>query len=197
MSGFAQSLRGAFMLLLICTFLLGGVYPLVVTAMSQILFHDQAQGSLIKRGDRIVGSRLIGQHFTSQKYFWGRPSTTQPPYNPMASAGTNLGVSNPQLLADINARLATLKETARTRARTPFELVTTSASGLDPHISLMAAQYQLPRVAKARGMKEETLQAMINDHTGPAVLPGWLAEPYVNVLMLNLALDDMANGRKK
>ncbi|NBO19528.1 MAG: potassium-transporting ATPase subunit KdpC, partial [Proteobacteria bacterium] len=174
MSAFMQGLRSAFMLLLICTLLLGGAYPLTVTALTQILLHDQAQGSLIKRGDRIVGSRLIGQHFASAKYFWGRPSASQPPYNPEASGGSNLGVSSPVLLETINSRIAAMKDSGRSKSRIPFEMVTASASGLDPHISLAAALYQLPRVARARSMKEEAVLAVIREHTAPAMLPGWL-----------------------
>lgn len=197
MTAFVENLRGAFMLLLTCTLLLGGVYPVTVSALSQILFNDQSHGSLVRRGDRIVGSRLIGQNFTSVKYFWGRPSATQPPYNPMASAGSNLAVTSPVLLEAINARIAALRDVSRTRVRIPYDLVTASGSGLDPHISLAAAQYQVPRIARARGLKEEPLQKLISEHSGPALLPGWLAEPYVNVLLLNLALDDMAESRKK
>ena len=182
-------LRAAVALLLLCTVLLGGIYPLMVTAIAQLLFHNKAEGSLVERGGKVIGSELIGQSFSDPKYFWGRLSATTPPYNPAASGGSNLSANNPKLLEAVNARMAALQQAdPDNRAPVPVDLVTASGSGLDPHISLAAAMYQVGRVARARGKRPEAVQQLLNDLT---INPGHglLGEPYVNVLELNLALD--------
>ena len=172
------------------TTLTGIMYPLVVTGLGQWLFPAQAHGSLVYRDGKAVGSLLVGQNFTEPKHFWGRPSATTPvPNNAAASGGSNLGPLNPALVDAVKGRLEALRAADPTNAApVPNELVTASASGLDPHISLAAAEYQLPRVARARHMREETLRALVNDFTqNPGF--GLLGEPYINMLELNLALD--------
>jgi K+-transporting ATPase ATPase C chain len=168
------------------TLLTGGAYPLVVTAAAQALFPAQANGSLI--GDR--GSRLIGQSFAEQKYFWSRPSATAPgPYNAAASAGSNLGPTNPALAAAVQQRVQALRAADPTNvAPVPIDLVTASASGLDPHISPAAARYQCERVARARKLEPQLVQLLIDQNTEGRSL-GVLGEPRVNVLALNRALD--------
>jgi len=185
-----RDLRPAIVLLLLLAALTGVVYPLLVTGVAQWIFPHQANGSLVVREGQIVGSELIGQPFDAPGYFWGRPSATDPfPYNAAASAGSNLGPSNPLLVEVVRARVAALRaaEPGDTR-RIPADLVTASASGLDPHISLAAALYQAPRVARERGMTEEDVEALIRRCTAGRQL-GVLGEPRVNVLELNLALD--------
>lgn len=182
-------LRLTITLLLVFTLLLGGVYPLAVTAVAQIFFPDKATGSLMVRGDKVIGSALLGQEFSDPKYFWGRLSATVPPYNAAASSGSNLGQTNPKLQEAINARVkALLKDDPHMKMRIPVDLVTASASGLDPHISVAAAKYQVTRVAKARHKKEEEIQALVKEHSPPPLM-GYIGEPRVNVLELNLALD--------
>jgi K+-transporting ATPase ATPase C chain len=170
--------------------LTGIVYPALVTAVSALAFPHQAQGSLIVRGDTIVGSELIGQSFTGPRYFWSRPSATGPhPYNAASSGGSNLGPSNPALAAAVAVRVAALRAAdPGNPAAVPVDLVTASASGLDPHISPAAAEYQVARVARARGLAEGTVRAAVAAHTLPRQL-GLLGEPRVDVLALNLALD--------
>jgi len=183
-------LRPALVLLLVLTFLTGIVYPLVVTGLAQTLFPFQAHGSLILRDGKAVGSTLIGQSFTDPGHFWGRPSATGPmANNAAASGGSNLGPMNPALIDAVKARVADLHAADSSNTATvPVDLVTASASGLDPHISLAAAHYQLGRVAMARKLSTRTVQGMIDEATqGP--LLGLLGEPVVNVLQLNLALD--------
>lgn len=179
------------------TLVTGVAYPLVVTAVGQGAFPHQAHGSLIVRDGKPVGSALIGQNFSDPGHFWGRPSATAEfPNNAAASGGSNQGPLNPALIDAAKGRLEALRAADPTNtAPVPVELVTASASGLDPHISPAAAQYQLARVAAARKLAPETVQALVAQHTEPPLL-GVLGEPVVNVLQLNLALDaHSANGK--
>jgi K+-transporting ATPase ATPase C chain len=172
------------------TLLTGVIYPLLTTAVAQTIFPHQANGSLIEQEGVIVGSELIGQPFTDPAYFWGRPSLTQPyPYNAAASAGSTLAPSNPALTEEVAARIAAL-ETAdpANTLPIPVDLVTASASGLDPHISLAAAEYQVERVARVRGVDTAVVRQLVNQYTEGRTV-GVLGEPRVNVLHLNLALD--------
>ena len=188
----ARLLRPAIMLLLLLTAITGVAYPFAVTGLAQLLFPKQANGSLILRGGKPVGSALIGQSFTDPKYFWGRPSATTPqPYNGAASGGSNLGPSNPALTAAVKQRIAALHAAdPGDDARVPVDLVTASGSGLDPDISPAAALYQLNRVARARGLPPAEVRALIDRQTRSRQF-GVLGEPRVNVLELNLALDEL------
>jgi K+-transporting ATPase ATPase C chain len=180
-----QSLR----MLLALTLLTGVLYPLVVTGIARVAFPRQAGGSLIVRDGRVVGSTLIGQPFYSPGYFWSRPSATAPPYNAGASSGSNLGPLHATLADTVRARVAALRAADPTlTGPVPIDLVTMSASGLDPHISVAAARAQAPRVARARGMDPAAVEALIDRHTTGRTL-GLLGEAVVNVLELNLALD--------
>ncbi len=185
-------LRPAIVLLVLMTVLLGVAYPLLVTGAADVLFPSQAAGSLIVRDGRLIGSRLIGQPFSDPKDFWSRPSATAPqPYNGLASGGSNLGPLNPALLSAVRARIAALHAAdPANRAPVPVDLVTASASGLDPDISLAAAYYQAGRVARARGLPLAAVRALIASHGRGRAL-GLLGEPRVNVLELNLALDHL------
>jgi K+-transporting ATPase ATPase C chain len=178
------------MAILIFTLMTGVIYPLVVTGVAQLVFPHQANGSLITANGQTVGSALIGQQFDDSKYFWGRLSATGPfPYNAAASSGSNLGPSNPALLDAVKARIAALKAADPTNTQPiPVDLVTASASGLDPDISVAAAFYQIPRVARVRGMSETAVRALVDQFTQGRQF-GFLGEPRVNVLELNLALD--------
>ena len=184
-------IRPALMTLLIFTLITGVIYPLVVTGVAQLVFPRQANGSLIVRNGQAVGSELIGQSFDDPKYFWGRPSATSPfPYNAAASSGSNLGPSNPTLMEAVQARIAALKAADPTNTQPiPVDLVTASASGLDPDISVAAALYQVQRVARKRGMSEMAVRALVDQYTEGRQF-GFLGEPRVNVLKLNLALDE-------
>lgn len=186
-----QQLRPAVMTLLLFTLLTGLAYPLAVTAVAQLAFPRQAQGSLIERDGQAVGSDLIGQPFDDPAYFWGRPSATGPfAYNAAASSGSNLGPTNPALFEAVQARVEALREAdPGNDAPIPVDLVTASGSGLDPHISPAAAALQLPRVARARGMDEAALAELVAAHTEGRSF-GLLGEPRVKVLALNLALDE-------
>jgi K+-transporting ATPase ATPase C chain len=161
-----------------------------VTGIAQLAFPHQANGSLIVVNGKTVGSTLIGQQFTAPKYFWGRLSATGPyPYNAASSSGSNLGPSNPALLDEVKARIAALKAADPGNTQPiPVDLVTSSGSGLDPDISVAAALYQLPRVARVRGLNESAVRALVDQYTQGRTL-GFLGEPRVNVLQLNLALD--------
>jgi potassium-transporting ATPase KdpC subunit len=183
-------IRPALVLLLILTVITGLAYPLVLTGVAQLLFPDQASGSLIVRDGHPIGSRLIGQAFSEPKYFWSRPSATTPqPYNGVGSTGSNLGPLNPALTDAVRSRIEALRAAdPSNHAPVPVDLVTASASGLDPDISVAAAEYQAPRVARVRGLELGTVQALIAAHTKGRWL-GFLGEPRVNVLELNLALD--------
>lgn len=189
----AEVWRPAVLLLALFTLLCGGIYPLAVTGVAQGLFPEQANGSLVRRGDVVVGSALIGQPFDDAGHFWGRPSATGPtPYNAAASAGSNLGPLNPVLHDAVAARVEVLRAANPGQAApVPVDLVTTSASGLDPHISPAAAAWQVPRVARARGLDEGALRVLVAAHTEGRTW-GILGEPRVNVLRLNLALDSAA-----
>jgi len=178
------------LLLLVMTLLLGVVYPYAVTGIAAVAFPGEATGSVIERDGSAVGSALIGQPFSDAKYFWSRPSATGPmPYNGAASSGSNLGPLNPALAEAVKARIETLRVAdPGNTAAVPTDLVTASGSGLDPHISPEAAAYQVSRVAKARGVPEDRLRALVEEHTQGRQL-GFLGEPRVSVLTLNLALD--------
>ncbi|HJR78052.1 MAG TPA: potassium-transporting ATPase subunit KdpC [Nitrospiraceae bacterium] len=185
-----KQLKPALMTFLVLTILTGLVYPLTVTGLAQFLFPRQANGSVIVRDGKAVGSELIGQYFDAPQYFWGRPSATSPvPYNAAASSGSNLGPTNPALAEAVKARIATLKAAdPGNEASIPVDLVTASGSGLDPHISPAAAFYQVSRVARARDLDEESVRQLVSQHTEGRQL-GLLGERRVNVLLLNLALD--------
>jgi potassium-transporting ATPase KdpC subunit len=191
-------IRPTVVLFLLLTVLTGFVYPLVVTGVARVAFLDQAQGSLIVRSGKMVGSRLIGQSFSDPKYFWSRPSATSPqPYNGTSSGGSNLGPLNPALTDAIKMRIQALQAAGPgNKAAVPVDLVTASASGLDPHISVAAAQYQAARVARARGLSVAAVQRLLATYTAGR-LWGVLGEPRINVLELNLALDEPAarNGQ--
>ncbi|MCE3607276.1 potassium-transporting ATPase subunit KdpC [Massilia sp. P8910] len=182
--------RPALMLFGALTLVVGGLYPLAVTGIGYAAFPDQVRGSLVTQGGRTVGSRLIGQSFASPGYFWGRPSATAPmAYNAIASAGSNLGPLNPALMAAVRGRVAALRAAdPGNTAPVPVDLVTASASGLDPEISLAAARYQAGRVARARTLPRERVEALIG---ATAIMPLFsvFGEARVNVLALNLALD--------
>jgi potassium-transporting ATPase KdpC subunit len=185
-------IRPAIVLFVLLTVLTGIIYPLVVTALAGVAFPHQAQGSVIVRNGKPVGSELIGQSFSDPKYFWSRPSATTPqPYNGTGSSGSNLGPLNPALIDAVKARIQALQAAdPGNSAPLPVDLVTASGSGLDPHISVAAAQYQLARVARARGLNVSTLQDLLAAHR-QGRLAGILGEPRVNVLELNLALDEL------
>jgi K+-transporting ATPase ATPase C chain len=170
------------------TVLFGIIYPLVVTGIAQVVFPKQANGALIKSGDKLVGSHLIGQPFTAPGYFWSRPSAAgSAGYDPTASGGSNLGPTNKALQDRVNASVQTLQPT-NPGTPIPADLVTTSGSGLDPDISPASAEFQIPRVAKERGMSEQDVRAAVARHTKGRQW-GFLGEPRVNVLDLNLDLD--------
>ncbi len=183
-------LRPALVMFTVLTLATGVAYPLVVTGAAQSLFPAQAGGSLILRDGNPVGSELIGQNFSDPKHFWGRPSATGPmPYNAAASSGANQGPLNPALVDAVKGRIEALKAAdPGNTAPVPVDLVTASASGLDPHISPAAARYQVARVAKARGVAVEKVQALLDQQTEQPLL-AFLGEPRVNVLKLNLALE--------
>jgi potassium-transporting ATPase KdpC subunit len=191
----ASIVRPAVVLLVAFTVLTGLLYPLAVTGLAQAIFPYQANGSLLRASGApgtlgTAGSELIGQPFDDPGYFWGRPSATVPfPYNAGASSGSNLGPTNPVLLAAVQARVAALREADPGNAQpVPVDLVTTSASGLDPHISIAAALYQVPRIARTRGLDTETVRRLVEQQKEGRQF-GILGEPRVNVLELNLALD--------
>lgn len=184
-----KQLRPAIVILIALTIVTGIIYPLIVTGLAQFFFKDKANGSLIFVDGKPVGSSLIGQQFGDPKYFWGRPSATTPPYNGSSSAGSNLGPLNSQLTQNVKARIEALKAIDPENEKpVPVDLVTSSGSGLDPHISLAAAEYQLTRVAHVRGMKEEDVRRLVEENTRGRFL-GILGEPVVEVLKLNIALD--------
>ncbi len=190
-----KELRPAIVSLALLTILTGVVYPAAVTVVAQVLFQAQANGSLIVRDGKPVGSTLIGQPFDDPKYFWSRLSATSPvAYNGAASSGSNLGPLNDALVDAVKGRIDALKAAdPDNRQPIPVDLVTASGSGLDPHISPAAAAYQLARVAKARGVPEETVRALVTRHTAGRQW-GILGEPVVDVLELNLALDALGRS---
>jgi potassium-transporting ATPase KdpC subunit len=197
-----RQIRPAIVVLVALTLITGLAYPLAMTGIAQVLFPRQAQGSLIERNGTVVGSELIGQVFESDKYFHGRPSaTTAPdpndstktvpaPYNAANSGGSNLGPSNKALIDRVQGDIDKLKQ-ENPSAPVPADLVTTSASGLDPHISPEAALFQVPRIAKARNLPEDRIRQLVADHAEGRLF-GLLGEPRVNVLLLNIALDQLA-----
>ncbi len=182
-------LRPALVLLAALSLITGLLYPALITGIGQALFADRANGSLIVRDGRVVGSALVGQSFSDPRHFWGRPSATGPmPYNGALSSGSNLGVNNPAQHAAVAERVAALRAADPGNTQpVPVDLVTASASGLDPHISLAAALYQAPRVARLRGLPLAQVQALIDRHSEGRWLR-FLGEPRVQVLQLNLAL---------
>jgi potassium-transporting ATPase KdpC subunit len=189
---FTRYIRPSISLLFVMTMLLGVVYPLAITGLARAVFPSQAAGSLIRRGEVLVGSSLIGQSFSDPQYFWGRPSATAPqPYNGLASGGSNLGPLNSALLDKVAAQVKLLHDADPDNTRpVPVDLVTASASGLDPEISPAAADYQASRVARLRNLPLTTVQSLIVQHQKPALF-GVLGEARVNVLELNLALDSL------
>jgi potassium-transporting ATPase KdpC subunit len=188
-----KQLKPALVIFVVLTVLTGLVYPAVVTVFAQVVFPRQANGSMIEEGGKCRGSVLIGQPFDDPKYFWGRLSATNPtPCNAAVSSGSNLGPLNPALMAAVKARMEQLhKADPDNRQAIPVDLVTSSASGLDPHISLAAAMYQLPRVARVRHMTESDVAALMAKNT-QGRLAEIIGEPVVNVLQLNLDLDSHA-----
>lgn len=184
-----KEIKPAILLFLAFTIICGGIYPAVITGIASVAFPKQAGGSIITdKNGKSVGSSLIGQPFSDSRYFWPRPSaTTDFGYNPMASGGSNLGPTNPDYLKSVGDRVKGLHDTGIS-GNVPADLVQASASGLDPDISPEAALIQVPRIARARGMSEETVQKLVAAHTEGRQL-GFLGEPRVNVLLLNLSLD--------
>jgi potassium-transporting ATPase KdpC subunit len=187
---FVRTVRPAVSLLLVMTALVGIAYPLVITGIARLAFPRQAAGSLILKDGKLIGSTLIGQKFSDPKYFWGRPSATTPqPYNGTASSGSNLGPLNAALIDGVKTNAKALHDADPDNARPiPVDLVTASASGLDPEISPAGARYQAGRVARARGIEPAQVEALIASHVQGRTL-GFIGEPRVNVLELNLALD--------
>lgn len=185
-----SQLRPALFMLLIFTIITGVIYPLMVTGIAQVAFPYQANGSLITIDGKMYGSELIGQQFDALKYFWGRPSATSPkPYNAASSSGSNLGPTNPVLISAVSVRVQALHGADPDNTLPiPVDLVTSSASGLDPHISVASALYQVHRVASARGLNEAEVASLVEKYTEDRQF-GFLGEPRVNVLLLNLALD--------
>jgi len=187
----------AFLLLCIMTLITGVIYPGVMTGIAQLLFPWQANGSLIKLQGQFIGSRLIGQAFDDPAYFWGRPSATTPfPYNASSSAGSNISLTNPDFLSAVKNRIVLLKQSDKDNQQLiPIDLVTTSASGLDPDISPEAAFYQAPRIAKIHQLPPEKIIAIINQYTQHRWL-NLLGEPRVNVLQMNIALYQLSLSNK-
>jgi K+-transporting ATPase ATPase C chain len=194
----AQIIRPVLSCLLFYSVLLGFAYPAAVTAFARLAFPAKASGSVLSIGQAQVGSVLIGQPFTRPEFFWGRASATAPtPYNAAASAASNLGPLNPILKETVKARVAMLRNSDRGNTLpVPVDLVTTSGSGLDPHISPAAAFYQVSRVARLRGLPENVVRRLVEEHI-ESRLPGMFGEPRVNVLLLNLALKRMEKTGEK
>lgn len=185
-----KNLTTAFLMTIATTILLGVIYPLVITGLAQVLFKDKANGQIRYRNGEAIGSRIIGQAFTSPKYFHSRPSAAGNGYDAANSGGTNLAPTNQKLIDRIRSDASTLHQENPAQL-IPVDLVTTSASGLDPEISPAAADFQVPRIARERGLPEATIRDLVQKHTSQRDL-GLFGEPRVNVLELNLALDDLA-----
>ena len=191
---FREYIRPSLLSVLVFTIITGVIYPLFITGIAQALLPNQANGSLIYQNGKIIGSSLIGQTFDDPKYLWGRISATSPQYNASNSSGSNIGPSNPALIDEVNGRIKALKAADSNNANPiPIDLVTSSASGLDPHISLAAAYYQIPRIAKDRGITESVLKNIIRKNTTGRLF-GLIGEPVVNVLKVNLDLDFYKKG---
>lgn len=182
-----KTIRETILVFLALTLLTGVAYPLLITLVGQVAFSHQANGSLVERDGKLVGSELIGQSFSGAKYFWSRPSAAR--YNGGASTGSNLGPTNPAQLEAVKQRLADLKSNAGTGTSVPIDMVTASASGLDPHITPAAAAFQVERVVTARNLTTEQVSELVAEHTEGRTF-GVLGEPRVNVLKLNLAIDE-------
>lgn len=187
-----KELRPALVVFIALTLITGVAYPLLVTAIAQVAFPRQANGSVIEVNGKVVGSALMGQAFDDPGYFWSRPSATNPPCNGASSAGSNLGPTNPELFRLVAQRVEKLRAAhPDQKGLVPVDLVTASGSGLDPHISPAAAEYQIGRVAMARGLPKEQVRQLVEEHTEGRAF-SLLGEPRVNVLLLNLALDRIA-----
>jgi K+-transporting ATPase ATPase C chain len=186
-------LRQAVLVLVALTVVTGVAYPMVMSILAQVMFPHQANGSLIMREDKLIGSELIGQQFNDARYFWSRPSATSPAYNGAASAGSNFGPTNPAQLDAVRGRVQDLRKAHPDQSGPiPVDLVAASGSGLDPHISPAAAEYQVSRVAKARRLDIQAVRELVAQHTAGRQL-SLLGEPRVNVLQLNLAIEDLGN----
>ena len=190
-----RNLIVAALMTLVTTVLLGVIYPLAITAIAQVAFPDQANGQLIEHGGHVVGSRIIGQGFSKAGYFHSRPSAAGTGYDAANSAGSNLGPTNKKLIDAVTANVEAARR-ENPNAPVPIDLVTTSASGVDPHLSPAAADFQVPRVARERGMNESDVRRLVDAHTEGRQL-GFLGEPRVNVLELNLALDAYERSAKR
>ncbi len=189
-----KNLITSLLMTLVTTVLLGLIYPLAVTGLAQLFFRDKANGQLIRQSGQIVGSRLLGQPFSGPQYFHPRPSAAGDGYDPTRSSGSNLGPTNQKLLDRVKGDVAGL-QAENPGQPVPIDLVTTSASGLDPHITPAGAEFQIPRVAKARGIPQDELRKLVAEHTEGRQF-GLLGEARVNVLELNLALDEEYGARK-
>ena len=186
---FKGQIKQAILIFIVLSIITGIIYPLFITGIAQVFFRNQANGSLIYQNGKPVGSALVGQAFNDPKYFWGRISATSPAsFNAASSSGSNLGPTNPVLVEAVKARIKALKSADPNSNLIPVDLVTSSASGLDPHISLAAAYYQAPRIARLRGLSEDIIRVFITKYTSGRLF-GIIGEPVVNVLELNLALD--------